>query len=213
MTWRDDGYVEALQQETIILAKRVMAARSRLLLSTCFDVSPTLQDMCVRALDDSDTLQDLRVRALDDSDALQDKDFLTGASALDHSLSVISEEGALDDDEDDEDKLRVSVIERRSASYEEDQDSCDTTKEPPGRSRLGAPQGEENEAIESRVRQDGEKRNVPGNDRDSCDEPTDAEAPRSFDTTAGGATARRRLSVGEGFNVEDWRRLRESFIL
>ncbi|XP_050730279.1 kinesin-like protein KIF26B isoform X2 [Eriocheir sinensis] len=41
MTWRDAGYMEALQQETIILAKRVMAARSRLQLTTCFDASPS----------------------------------------------------------------------------------------------------------------------------------------------------------------------------
>ena len=41
MTWRDEGYIEALQQETIILAKRVMAARSRLQLTTCFDTSPS----------------------------------------------------------------------------------------------------------------------------------------------------------------------------
>ncbi|XP_076032332.1 uncharacterized protein LOC143020049 [Oratosquilla oratoria] len=40
MTFRDAGYIEALQQETRILAKRVVAARSRVLLETCFDVSP-----------------------------------------------------------------------------------------------------------------------------------------------------------------------------
>ena len=44
MTWRDEGYLEALTQETIILAKRVMAARSRVLVVTSFDVSSTLQD-------------------------------------------------------------------------------------------------------------------------------------------------------------------------
>ncbi|CAL4118641.1 unnamed protein product, partial [Meganyctiphanes norvegica] len=37
MTWRDEGYMEALQQETHILQKRVMAAKSRVLVATCFD--------------------------------------------------------------------------------------------------------------------------------------------------------------------------------
>ena len=41
MTFRDEGYLEALGQETKILSKRVSAARSRVLMATSFDVGKT----------------------------------------------------------------------------------------------------------------------------------------------------------------------------
>nr|XP_053641243.1 uncharacterized protein LOC128694903 [Cherax quadricarinatus] len=105
MTWRDDGYVEALQQETIILAKRVMAARSRLLLSTCFDASPVFHDREICEVDDGED-EDL----LDDFAMFSDKDIRYGATALVHNLSVISEEEMMEDEEAEAaDHLKLSI--------------------------------------------------------------------------------------------------------
>jgi hypothetical protein len=40
MSSDEDGYLEALEKETQILEKRVVAAKSHIMMVTCFDINP-----------------------------------------------------------------------------------------------------------------------------------------------------------------------------
>ncbi|XP_042204838.1 kinesin-like protein KIF26B isoform X2 [Homarus americanus] len=215
MTWRDDGYVEALQQETIILAKRVMAARSRLLLSTCFDASANVQDKDIcegEAFDVSPSLQDkdlcFEEGFLDDFLFLPDRDVRQGASALDCDLSVISEEEMVEDEEAED---KVHVLRRGTSNWSERDNEEDDDEEDRGRI-LGMTQREHEDDCVTRGKGDAVRHKTQEEPKGSCDKPNTDVVMRRFGTPPGSRIGS-GVSIGEGFNVEDWRRLKESFIL
>ncbi|XP_037784858.1 uncharacterized protein LOC119580802 isoform X2 [Penaeus monodon] len=186
MTWRDDGYVEALQQETIILAKRVMAARSRLLLSTCFDASPTLQDHpgfgeAVAGAAEADGLEDLSVIEEEEEDgAGGDAASASGETCWGGAPRI------------------KGLSEMESRSYWA---ALRRTQEDAGGGDGGA-RGAEPEADRAETRKRPDK-----------GETSDSDRGQGLEAVGRSDRIESVVKISEGFNVEDWRRLKESFIL
>lgn len=206
MTWRDSGYVEALQQETLILAKRVMAARSRILYSTCFDTAPTDPD--------PELPQDHQLAS-----SLFDKDSESDTSVIEY-LATISEEDSQDENGDEEldcygddveKKCEISeggVIDAgsRTESYckSQNNDICGANEDrtmqrrvsdPCAEWRRGSEEDEDELAAQVTRRLKGK----------SGEESRDSRHRLSFSGSNTG--------LGDGMDLEDWRRLKESFIL
>lgn len=226
MTWRDDGYVEALQQETLILAKRVMAARSRLLLSTCFDISPTLHADEDRLLDpeavqDKDFFQGVFV----DSDNAEDweeegneslagdpsnlprpiREYCHWGLGLDDELSVISEEGMVEEDDNDEREGHEEVED------EDDEDKSMVIRE--------GQCGKDDESVlraQEDISQDHDV--LLTSEMERCSLPGEGESSdeirrRRLGSSPRGMPVASRSNISENLKEEDWRRLKESFIL
>ncbi|KAK3854761.1 hypothetical protein Pcinc_038780 [Petrolisthes cinctipes] len=206
MTWRDSGYVEALQQETLILAKRVMAARSRVLYSTCFDTALTDPD--------PELPQDHQLAS-----SLYDKDSASDISFIDY-LSAISEEDSQDENGDEELDLYSNDVERKCDISEggvidagsRTDDSCQSRNT----DKCGS---SEDRSLQRRVSDPCAERRRGSGGKEEEEELT-AQVTRRLKSGNESMKAENRLSfsgsktgLGDGMDLEDWRRLKESFIL